>query len=97
MVPRVYLKDIMAVRAERGAFTIKYKESHVSDRKELDFLQVKIVRNRCFPNIANKSRPRGITKERKDKIIAELVPLMPENRKDFWYNLPESSLDLKLD
>ncbi|CAH0717727.1 unnamed protein product, partial [Brenthis ino] len=97
MEPRVYLKDIMAVRAERGTFTIKQRATHVSDWKELDFLQVKIIKNKCFPSFANKNSSRGITKERKDRIIADLVPLMPETRRGFWLNLPETTRASNLD
>lgn len=89
--PRVYLKDIMAIQAERGAFTIKYKASHVEDYKELDFLQLKVVKTKSFPNTANKSNCRGITKERKDKIVSDLVPLMPLTRRNFWIHLPVSA------
>lgn len=91
-VPRVYLKNIMAVRVERGTFMLKHKEKHGNcDWKELDFLQIKITKNQSFPIVPNKSSVRGITKERKERIIADLVPLMPITRRAFWLNLPESS------
>lgn len=49
---------------------------------------MKIMKNEEFPEIKRKNLPRGITKERKAVIIEKLVPLMPENRKHFWINLP---------
>lgn len=95
--PRVYLKDIMSIKAEKGDFTIKYKESHEGDWKTLDFLQVKIKKDKTFPEFPNKKSPRGTTKERKEEIISKLVPLMPENRRRFWIDLPVSNSDSGLD
>lgn len=88
--PKVYLKDIVAVRVERGSFNLKYKKSHGNEAfQELDFLQTKIIKNKEFPNAPQKVE-RGIAKERKQEIIGKLVPLMPENRRSFWLNLPVS-------
>ncbi|XP_045506838.1 uncharacterized protein LOC123703013 [Colias croceus] len=42
-------------------------------------------------HIKNKTVFRGITKDRKERIISELLPLMPETRRSFWLNLPVSS------
>lgn len=89
--PRVYLKEMMSVKAEKGEFLFNYKESHVSDWKILDFLQVKFIKKKSFPVVSNKTLPRGIQKERRDEIIAKLVPLMPENRRHFWITLPVSN------
>lgn len=89
--PRVYLRDTMSVKAEKGHYTIKFKQNLESEWKELDFLQVKVKKNKAFPNAVSKSTPRGITKERKEEILAKLVPLMPENRRNFWTTLPEST------
>ena len=49
MSPRVYLNEIMSVKAERGEFNMKYKKSHMdNDWKELDFLQIKIIKINVF-------------------------------------------------
>lgn len=88
--PRVYLKDIITVKAEKGDFDLKYKRSFKELWQTLNFLQVKIVKTRCFPSVSAKLEPRGIRAERKAEIISKLVPLMPENRQLFWKNLPIS-------
>ncbi|CAH2101389.1 unnamed protein product [Euphydryas editha] len=87
--PRVYLRDIMSVKAEKGHYNIKFKDNLESEWKELDFLQVK--KNKVFPKAVSKSAPRGITKERKEEILAKLVPLIPEHRRIFCRTLPEST------
>lgn len=97
--PRTYLKNILAVKAERGQFSLYIKEKHAAESswKKLDFLQLKIMKNRKFPDLKNKTAFRGITKDRKERIISELLPLMPETRKSFWLNLPESSTVSNID
>lgn len=92
MEPRIYLKDMMCVQVQRGLLKIMYKTSHAEENfTELDFLQVKISKSMEFPQAVAKTEPRGIDKERKAAIITKLVPLMPTNRRNFWYNLPISS------
>lgn len=92
MEPRVYLKDVVSVQVERGCFLLKYKTSHVQEGYEsLDFLQLKILKSQEFPEPKQRTQPRGIDHERKAAIVSKLVPLMPANRREFWYNLPVSS------
>lgn len=97
MEPRIYLKDIMSVRVERGLFKLMYKTGHFQENfSELDFLQIKITKSQEFPLAKAKTQPRGIDKERKAAIVAKLVPLMPSNRRDYWCNLPVSILSVDL-
>lgn len=91
--PRIYLKDIATVQAERGLFTLKYKTSHTDNEyKDLDFLQTKIVKSKEFSPATAKTQPIGIDEARKAAIIEKLVPLMPHNRRSYWLNLPTSTL-----
>lgn len=79
---------MVVVQAERGLYKLKYKRSHYDDEfHTLDFLQSKIIKLQEFPDVPAVLVPRGISAERKKAIIAKLLPLMPENRKSFWYNL----------
>lgn len=88
--PRVYLTNIMAVRVKRGLSKLKYKFNHAEEYNPvlLDFLQIKILKKEEFPEIKRTNLPRGISNERKAAIIEKLVPLMPDNRKHFWFNIP---------
>lgn len=91
--PRIYLKDITHVKAERGYFTLKFKKDQDDeDFQILDFLQNnKVLKNKTFPELRPKAAPRGITEEKKKEILEKLVPLMPENRRVFWLNIPTSN------
>jgi hypothetical protein len=44
-----------------------------------------------------KSVPRGIPGRKKKVIVAKLVPLMPETKRAFWYEIPvnDESIDLQ--
>lgn len=88
----------MAVRMERGLFKLKYKLCHSSDYmlEPLDFLQLKIMKSQKFPEIKKKITPRGITADRKAAIVEKLLPLMPENRKSFWLNMPINNANRNL-
>lgn len=65
----------MSVKAEKGQFSIKYKDSQ-AEWKILDFLKMKIIKNKSFPEVSSKMSVRGVSKERKAEIIAKLLPLM---------------------
>ncbi|CAG5019251.1 unnamed protein product [Parnassius apollo] len=54
---------------------------------DLDFLRVKNIKI-GIPSPVIKNYFRGIKQERKDEILQKLSPLMPENRRAFWNNLP---------
>ncbi|KAL0883582.1 hypothetical protein ABMA27_015733 [Loxostege sticticalis] len=95
--PRAYLSDMCEVTFRRGTHIIRYKTAFFNDEQEysLDFLRLKNIKSGIpfpKPNLSC----RGITQERKSAIIQKLTPLMPDNRKSFWYDLPinNGSVDL---
>lgn len=94
--PRAYLNDMCEVTFFRGTHVISYKTAfHSEETHSLDFLRLKNIKSGIPPPKPN-NKFRGITQERKSAIIQKLTPLMPDNRKSFWYNLPidKNSLDL---
>lgn len=94
--PRAYLSDMCTVTFTRGTHVLRYKTDFFKEEEyTLDFLKVKNIK--CgVPPPNPKTEYRGITHERKSAIIQRLTPLMPDNRKLFWYNLPtnNNSVDL---
>lgn len=95
--PRPYLADMVYVRADRGSLTLKYRTEYSSSAEEfnLDFLQAKYMKS-GVPLPPKKTDFRGITKERKEKLIKRLGKLMPDDKLEFWKTLPESANETKL-
>nr|XP_053621942.1 uncharacterized protein LOC128681791 [Plodia interpunctella] len=95
-VPRAYLRNKSEITFRRGSKSMFYKNSHDTEEQiELDFLRVKNLKI-GISSPKQKLSPRGITSERKSAILSKLGPLMPDNRRGFWKNLPvsDSSADL---
>lgn len=94
--PRAYLSDMCEVKFVRGTHVINYKTDYYNEQEySLDFLRLKNIKSGIPPPKPIKEY-RGITQERKSAIIQKLTPLMPDNRRSFWYNLPtdKNSVDL---
>lgn len=87
--PRPYLSDIVKLKFERGSFNLSYSYEYDSQYTELNFLTAKYLKKPTEPNV--RSQFRGVTKSRKSDIIKKLCPLMPENRRQFWEELPVSN------
>ena len=89
------LKNVVEAKFEKGTVELQWKESfdETEYRKGL-FLK------KCTASIATKGQnlppsrktQRGIPKSKKNDIISKLCPLMPENRRGFWQNIPCSSV-----
>ena len=53
--------------------------------------EVKILSNLDFYKWKDlRTQPRGFPKDKKDAILKSLGGIMPENRRNFWINLPET-------
>ena len=88
---RVYLKDIVHLKATRGEFNLFYKSNYSdSNFKTLDFLKKNSAKENGMPFPSHIPSSRGFPAEKKVKILSELNGLIPENRKQFWSDLPES-------
>ena len=83
--PRVYLSDTTEVKFKRGSRLLLYRTSFSSEETtELDFLK-----NNFQLNVPPaKSVSHGIPKDKKSDIIKKLAPLMENNQKIFWNNIP---------
>lgn len=86
--PRPYLCNIVKIKFERGSFNMWYSKEYDLPYTELNFLSAKYLKAKSGPN--SRLLSRGITKSKKDDILKKLCPLMPENRKHFWEELPIS-------
>lgn len=85
--PRPYLNKIVQVCATRGKNTLQYWTDFDGEACELNFLTANVMKKGIQkPQFRNDSR--GIPQNKKDTIIKNLCPLMPENRKQFWIDLP---------
>ncbi|KAL4131825.1 hypothetical protein QTP88_009074 [Uroleucon formosanum] len=84
------MNSVVIDKFSRGSTCMEYWTDFNGEAKTLDFLQKKILKD-----IKTYYSPKKITQHRginfnKKKEIDKLVPVMPENRKYFWINLPAS-------
>lgn len=77
----------------RGFNKLVFKTDFDGTDSELDFLRMKNIKI-GIPRPVSNTQFRKV--KRKSDIIKQLLPLMPENRGAFWYNLPcnYNSVDL---
>lgn len=89
---RPLLANIKQLKATRGSFVLKYKNSFDPNEefKVLDFLCKKAMKKSglVIP-ITCLSRPQGFPKTKKDNLVKLLNGIIPESRQIFWENLPE--------
>lgn len=84
-VPRPYISDISKIKFTRGKKTMLYANSFEDDWIELDFIMAK---HQGLIPTEMRTCATGISPEVKEGITGKLVPLMPHNRRLFWYGLP---------
>lgn len=82
-----YLSELVYVLAERGSYSIKYKNKFEGELQELDFLK-KGSKNTISQIPQCNLKPVGIEGNIKLDIVKKLGPLMPDNRLKFWRELP---------
>lgn len=88
--PRPYLNQMVEVQFFRNKKTLFYKTDYEQTQAvELNFLHSKYYKQN-IKKPAPKSKPKGVTKERKQAIVAKLTSIMPPTRLQFWENLPVS-------
>lgn len=89
---RPLLSNIRQLKATRGYFVLKYKNSFRPDEdfKTLDFLCKKVMKKSVLLSpVSSLSNPSGFPKSKKDALLNLLGDIIPESRKNFWKNLPE--------
>lgn len=84
---RLYLSDIVHVKATRGEYVLYCKTNYdnMCPYLELDFLQKKAMKGIKLPK--SHESPCGFPQEKRDKILESLNEVLPENRKKFWKDL----------
>ncbi|CAH1112917.1 unnamed protein product [Psylliodes chrysocephalus] len=95
--PRPHLKDMVKAIVRRGSFNLFYKKKFaLNETKELNFLKLKVAKG-GFTIPAVILKPRGIKEKRKQAILQNLFPLVPENRRQFWQSIPvnDEAVDLR--
>ncbi|KAG5865026.1 hypothetical protein JTB14_005347 [Gonioctena quinquepunctata] len=92
---RIDLSDIVQIKATRGNFFLQSKSSLTGEFEKLDFLYKKAMKKSGIlsQSVPYHTEPRGFPKIKKDAILKNLRDIMPENRKSFWINLPETNDD----
>lgn len=93
--PRPYLSEMTEVKVVRGSRKLMYKKEFEGDYTEIDFLKKKFAKG-IIPKPPSVQNYRGITSQKKDKLLKEISGLMPASRLNFWKNLPvsETATDL---
>lgn len=90
---RPLLKDIVLIEGRRGSRNLFYKSCF----KELEYQELHVIskKNFVFKEPESHTSDRGITSERKHKLLNNLSSIFPKHKLSFWENLPESTaLDL---
>ena len=93
--PRPYLSDMVEIVATRGEYNLMYRTDFSKDLVAFNFITEKFKKASTKP--PNIPRLRGIKNERKQRILKDIVPLIPPNRQDFWKNLSvnDYAIDLR--
>lgn len=93
---RPKMANIKHVIFTRGSFDIQYSYNYNDEMKTLQILTKKQLKEVSKPSfnlvdqLQRQTEASGIQKSQKDIIIKKLLPLMPEEKRDYWINLPET-------
>lgn len=93
LATRVYLKDIVYLKAVRNHLNLFYK-THYNEGNfaELDFLKnsAKKIKNGTtgMPSLRPLNTAAGFPAHTKQAILEKLKGIIPENRKRFWSEIP---------
>lgn len=86
--------DMKVAEFRKGSKIVYYKKRHSNvEFLEFDYLLAKA--NLQTPE--GRQVPRGISSTKQKDIVKNLVPLMPDSRKDFWLNLPIAEVNDLID
>ncbi|KAK9736198.1 hypothetical protein QE152_g12717 [Popillia japonica] len=85
---RLYLSELVQVKAERGSSYLLCKTNYdvMSPYQQLDFLQKKSMKGIKLPS--HRISPCGFPEHKKLNILQSLSQILPDNRKQFWIELP---------
>lgn len=86
--PRPYLREVSEIMFTKGKFSFSYRTFANDLFIEVDVLQEKYKKNNNLMRPTFRSTPCGIAEEKKESIIKNLGPLMPDTRLPFWQDMP---------
>ena len=89
-VPRPLLSDMVFVEARRGHNILVYRTDFDGPDIVLNFLNARAAKSGIAKPVC-RTTPRGIPLNKKNDILVKLGPLMPQNRQQFWQNIPTSA------
>ncbi|CAH1711854.1 unnamed protein product [Aphis gossypii] len=84
------MNSVVMAKFSRGSTCMEYWTDFNGEPKTLNFLQKKFLKDIKTYAPKKITQLRGINLNKKKGIVDKLVPVMPENRKHFWINLPVS-------
>lgn len=98
--PRPYMENIKQVVIRKGSFVLNYAESLDSDAVLHSAMlfskkQLKMVTLPNFDLVAGlkfKQEPRGIEPERKTALLKVILPVIDDEKKEFWRTLAEKAI-----
>ncbi|KAF0695234.1 Uncharacterized protein FWK35_00038743, partial [Aphis craccivora] len=88
---RVLLKDVVSIKAVRDKFILYTKCNFEEEYSELDFLKKNVMKMSGMARPEPLKGPCGIPVEKKNDILNNLKQVIPQNRKQFWENIPVHS------
>lgn len=96
--PRPYIDSIRQVVVKKGSLEFNYSSSvDGNDMKSCRIVsekQYRIISADDYDmetQLRKKTVPRGIDAERKTALLRTILPLVEENKKEFWLELPEGN------
>ena len=84
------LNTVREVRFELGSTNLLYK----TDLNQTEYRSCNFLKKKLQASVIKKRRPvarakpRGVPTKKVTYIVAKLCNMMPENRRDFWFNYP---------
>jgi len=88
--PRPYLADFTSVMVERGKTSLSVTENYNFENvRQFEFLKIKNQKQSILL-LEERTQPRGISLDKKYRIIEKLCPLMTGDRQVFWRELSEN-------
>lgn len=90
------MANIKHIMFSKGSFDIQYSYNYNNNMKKLQILTKKQLNEVSKPSfnlidqLQRQTEASGIQKSRKDFIIKKVLPLIPEEKREYWINLREN-------
>lgn len=78
------MSDMKVAECRKGSKIVYYKNK----RSDVEFLEFDyLIDKASLQTPEGRQQPRGVSFTKQQDLIKNLVPLIPDSRKDFWLNL----------